>query len=250
MITPFTKNPKVPYSSWVKRFKLHGRGYKVLHHIDGRRKPAETDSTYEEWCEIDAHVLQWIYGTLNDDLLSRVLEEESIAYEAWVRVKNNFMNNKGARAASLESEFSSLKLKSMPSLEAYCQCLKEIVVQLKDVDAAVTDQRLVLQLVRGLTPGYDTTTAYINQTLPSFANACSMLELEQRRQASRDEPLIVLVAPSSPTVETSGWVKPKSSSSNPPRAKTSGGRSQKNSGRSQNCGSNKPQTTAPQSNWV
>ncbi|XP_074284315.1 uncharacterized protein LOC141608867 [Silene latifolia] len=131
---------KVPYSSWVKLFKLHARGYKVLHHIDGTRKPAETDSTYEEWCEIDAHVLQWIYGTLNDDLLSRVLEEESTAYEAWIRVKNIFTNNKGARAAALESEFSSLKLESMSSLEAYCQRLKEIADQLKDVDAAVKDQ--------------------------------------------------------------------------------------------------------------
>ncbi|XP_074315643.1 uncharacterized protein LOC141651848 [Silene latifolia] len=109
---------KVSYSSWVKIFKLHARGYKVLHHIDGTRKPAETDATYEEWCEIDSHVLQWIYGTLNDDLLSRVLEDESTAYEAWIRVKNIFTNNKGARAAALEAEFSSLKLESMPSLEA------------------------------------------------------------------------------------------------------------------------------------
>ncbi|XP_074318428.1 uncharacterized protein LOC141655238 [Silene latifolia] len=245
---------KVPYSSWVKLFKLHARGYKVFHHIDGTRKPSETDSTYEEWCEIDSHVLQWIYGTLNDDLLSRVLEDESTAYEAWIRVKNIFTNNKGARAVALEAEFSSLKLESMPSLEAYCQRLKEIASQLKDVDAAVTDQRLVLQLVRGLTTGYDTTAAYINQTLPTFDNAVSMLELEQRRQASREEPSTALVAPSSPTDEATGWVETKASSSNPPRAQTGGGRPQKNSGRrggrSQNRGQNKPQTTSHTPNWV
>ncbi|XP_074274044.1 uncharacterized protein LOC141597479 [Silene latifolia] len=137
---------KVPYSSWVRLFLLHARGYKVLHHIDGTPAPAKTDATYDEWCEVDAHVLQWIYVTLSDDLLARVLEDESTAHAAWVRVKNIFTNNKGARAAALEHEFSNLKLESMPSIEAYCQRLKDLASQLKDVDAAVTDQRLVLQL--------------------------------------------------------------------------------------------------------
>ncbi|XP_074300396.1 uncharacterized protein LOC141631635 [Silene latifolia] len=95
---------KVTYSAWVKLFKLHARGYKVLHHIDGTPPPAETDATYSEWCEIDAHVLQWIYGTLSDDLLSDASEDESTTAQAWNRVKNIFTNNKGARPA-LENEF-------------------------------------------------------------------------------------------------------------------------------------------------
>ena len=39
---------KVTYSSWVRLFKLHARGYKVLSHIeDTTVPPAETDPTYE-----------------------------------------------------------------------------------------------------------------------------------------------------------------------------------------------------------
>ncbi|XP_074300210.1 uncharacterized protein LOC141631439 [Silene latifolia] len=135
---------KVTYASWVRLIKLHVRGYKVLSHIDGTPAPAETDASYELWCEVDAHVLQWIYGTLSDDLLPRVLEDESTARAAWVRVENIFNNNKGARAAALESEFNALCLGNMPSLEAYCQGLRELVGMLKDVDAPVTERRLVI----------------------------------------------------------------------------------------------------------
>lgn len=61
---------KVTYTSWVRLFKLHARGYKVLSHIDGTTTPPkETDPSYEAWSEIDAIVLQWIYGTLSDELL-------------------------------------------------------------------------------------------------------------------------------------------------------------------------------------
>ncbi|XP_076913350.1 uncharacterized protein LOC143571939 [Bidens hawaiensis] len=117
---------KVSYSSWVKLFQLHARGYKVMNHIDGTRAPAKEDPTYASWSEIDAIVLQWIYGTLLDDLL------------------------------------------------------------LNDVDHPVGDQRLVLKLVRGLLIEYDTVGAYINQSLPSWETACSMLQLEYQRQTARE----------------------------------------------------------------
>lgn len=107
-------------------FHLHTKAYKVRHHIDGTKAAATTDVAYEEWCEIDAGVLQWIYGTLSNEFLSRVLEDDSTAYAAWTRVQKIFLNNKGARAATLEQEFNNLKLETMPSLEAYCQRLRKL----------------------------------------------------------------------------------------------------------------------------
>ncbi|XP_076901805.1 uncharacterized protein LOC143556353 [Bidens hawaiensis] len=177
---------KVSYSSWVKLFHLHARGYKVLHHIDGTRAPSKNDPEYDSWMEIDAIVLQWIYGTLSDDLLVRVLEPDTTAFEAWTKINNIFLNNKGARAATLEHEFNNLKLVAMPSLEAYCQRLKELSDQLNDVECPVNEKRLVLQLVRGLSIEFDTTGSFINQSLPTWETACSMLQLEQQRQSARD----------------------------------------------------------------
>ncbi|XP_074303269.1 uncharacterized protein LOC141637725 [Silene latifolia] len=186
---------KVAYASWVRLFKLHARGYDVLSHIDGAAAPAETHSSYADWCKVDVHVLQWIYGTVSDDLLPRILEDESTARAAWLRVKNIFNNNKGARAAALESEFNGLKLEHMPSLEAYCQRLRELAGMLKDVDAPVSERRLVIQLVRGLSGEYDTVASYINQTSPNFETARSMLELELHRKTGRDEAATALAAP-------------------------------------------------------
>ncbi|XP_074277246.1 uncharacterized protein LOC141600888 [Silene latifolia] len=209
---------KVTYASWVRLFTLHAKGYKVLAHIDGTKPPAPDADNYDEWCEIDAHVLQWIYGTMSDDLLPRVLEDESTAYEAWLRVQNIFLSNKGARAAALENEFNNLKLANMPSLDAYCQRLRDLAGQLKDVGAAVNGQRLVLQLVRGLPSSYDTVASYINQTLPNFETARSMLELELHRQTARDEPSEALVVSNPPSSDSSGWSEKSKPPQQPPRS--------------------------------
>ncbi|XP_052622613.1 uncharacterized protein LOC111921823 [Lactuca sativa] len=177
---------KVTYSSWVRLFKLHAKGYKVLSHINGTASPAKTDPTYDTWSEIDAIVLQWIYGTISDDLLGQVLDPASTAYEAWSKLQNIFLNNKGSRAAALEHEFNNLTLRAMTSLEAYCQRLKDLSGQLNDVECPVNEKRLVLQLVRGLPSEFDTVAAYINQTSPTWDTACSMLQLENQRQRARD----------------------------------------------------------------
>ncbi|XP_074298595.1 uncharacterized protein LOC141629504 [Silene latifolia] len=146
---------KVSSASWVNLFTLHARGYKVLHLIDGTPPLPEDDTLYDGWYEIDAHVLQWIYGTMSDELLPRILEHDSTAQSAWNRVRNIFLNNKGAHAASFELEFNNLKLANLPSFDAYCQRLRELSGLLKDVGAAINDQRLVLQLVRGHPKEYD-----------------------------------------------------------------------------------------------
>ncbi|XP_074283419.1 uncharacterized protein LOC141607968 [Silene latifolia] len=150
---------KVSYAARVNLFTLHARGYKVLHHIDGTPPPPEDDLLYNAWYEINAHVLQWIYGTMSDELLPRILEPDSTSQATWNRVRNIFLNNKGARAASLEHEFNNLKLANLPSFDAYCQRLRELSGSLKDVGADINDHRLVLQLVRGLPKEYDTVAA-------------------------------------------------------------------------------------------
>ncbi|XP_021980375.1 uncharacterized protein LOC110876513 [Helianthus annuus] len=157
---------KVTYSSWVKLFQLNARGYKVLDHIDGTLPPEEGDPNRASWLEIDAIVLQWIYSTVSDDLLVRILETESTALEAWNRLKKIFLNNKGPRAAALEKAFTNLTLKSMPSLHDYCHKLREIAGQLADVDQPVSESRLIIQLVSGLPPEYDVIAAQLNKDLP------------------------------------------------------------------------------------
>ncbi|XP_022014316.1 uncharacterized protein LOC110913804 [Helianthus annuus] len=132
---------KVTYSAWVKLFQLHARGYEVLDHITSE-PPPETDPTYDQWKKIDAIVLQWIYSTLSDEYLLRVLESDSTALQAWNRVKAIFHNNKGPRCAALQTKFVNLKLSACASLEAYCQTLRDLAAQLDDVGSPVNEQSL------------------------------------------------------------------------------------------------------------
>ncbi|XP_076941230.1 uncharacterized protein LOC143610718 [Bidens hawaiensis] len=81
---------KVTCSSWVKLFQLNARGYKVLDHIDGTLPQLEDDADYGTRMEIDAIVLQWIYATVSDAYLARILDNESTALDAWGRLKKIF----------------------------------------------------------------------------------------------------------------------------------------------------------------
>ncbi|KAI3769620.1 hypothetical protein L6452_00729 [Arctium lappa] len=177
---------KVSYSSWVKLFMLHAKGYDVINHIDGSPAPSETTPEYSSWAKIDAVVLQWIYGTLTDDLLVWVLTDDSTAYEAWKRVKKLFLNNKGPRAATLQHELTNLTLAAMPSIEAYCQHIRDLVDQLAAVDCPVNDTQQILHLVHGLPREYDTIATILNQTLPAWEEAVEQLQSEARRIAARE----------------------------------------------------------------
>ncbi|KAJ9560503.1 hypothetical protein OSB04_005663 [Centaurea solstitialis] len=70
---------KVQYTSWAELFKIHAKAFLVIDHIVPPR-----DSTVEPalWSRLDAVVLEWIYGTISNDLLHTILEPDSTAQVA------------------------------------------------------------------------------------------------------------------------------------------------------------------------
>ncbi|KAJ0436513.1 hypothetical protein HanHA300_Chr16g0591671 [Helianthus annuus] len=176
---------KVTYSDWVKLFRLHHVAYEVLTHMDGSEPLAKTDPTCESWSKIDAIVLQWIYGTLSDYYLKRVIDNVGTAQQAWDRLHTVFLNNKNACAATLEHAFTTTTMASCPSLNEYFQRMKDLADQLNDVVHPVSESRLVLQMVTGLPQEYDTVASFITQADKSWDDARDMIEHEQRCQAAR-----------------------------------------------------------------
>ena len=93
------------YSSWAELFKIHCRAFQVLDHLSPRQKerPAaasseadkqkSTDPTDDVWDRLDAIVLQWIYGTISNDLLSTILRPDSTACYAWTALNSIFHDN-------------------------------------------------------------------------------------------------------------------------------------------------------------
>ncbi|CAH9050222.1 unnamed protein product [Cuscuta epithymum] len=119
------------YSSWAELFKITARAYQVLDHIlpstddtSSTSSTADPNLTADErlareaarkeaaalWSRLDAIVLQWIYGTISNDLLHTIIEVDSTAQDAWDRLSDLFQDNKHSRAVFLENEFTSTRL--------------------------------------------------------------------------------------------------------------------------------------------
>ena len=63
---------------------------------------------------------------------------------AWTRLRDIFQDNKNSRAVVLEQEFSHLSMADFPNASSYCQHLKELADQLKQVGTTVYNDRLVI----------------------------------------------------------------------------------------------------------
>lgn len=178
------------YPLWVALFTNHAKSNRVLHHIVPPKVAPDTsspatapasDDDKEMWDTLDATVLQWIYSTVTTELLETIVEADSTALEAWNRLADIFQDNKNSRAVTLEQEFSHIAMADFSSVSAYCQRLKSLADQLKNVGSPVSDNRLVLQLVSGLSSAYHGVGTIIRQSnpLPAFYRARSMLTLEE-----------------------------------------------------------------------
>ncbi|XP_059306977.1 uncharacterized protein LOC132058517 [Lycium ferocissimum] len=101
--------------------------------------------------------------------------------EAWNRLCDIFQDNKHSRAVTLEYDFTHTEMEQFPNVSAYYQHLKSLSDQLKNVGSSVDNNRLVLQLVSGLTEPYNGVATLIRQSdpLPQFYQARSMLVLEE-----------------------------------------------------------------------
>lgn len=184
---------KGQYNTWSELFKIHARVYQVLDHIippsptDPQTTPSLKQTDPNLWLRLDAVVLQWIYGTISNDLLNTIIERDSTAELAWNRLFDIFYDNKNSRALYLEQEFSRVTMEQFPDASSYCQHLKSLSDQLSNVGAPVSNERLVLQLVSGLTDAYATVGSQIRHgdSLPPFYKARSMLVLEETARAKR-----------------------------------------------------------------
>ncbi|KAK4710397.1 hypothetical protein R3W88_004910 [Solanum pinnatisectum] len=141
--------------------------------------------------------------------------------EAWNRLRDIFQDNKHFRAVTFEYDFTHVNMADFSNVSAYCQHLKSLVDQLKNVGSPVANDCLVLQLVSSLTEPYQGVATLIRQCdpLPQFYQARSMLTLEEAGHAKKaaQSSSVALVARSSegpPDV-------PENSSSNRP---TNGGK--------------------------
>lgn len=194
-IIPVTlDNDSSLYLSWSALFMVQARVHNVLDHIipptDVKAMQIAADVKTNDpdlWSRLDAVVLQWMYATVSQDILNSVLVINDSAEECWKRIASLFHDNKHSRAVHLENQFTNTNLEDFPSTKAYCTRLKLLADQLANVDSPVTNTRLVLKMISGLTDSYAGFVTYIQQhdPLPTFSIARSRLELEESTMIQR-----------------------------------------------------------------
>ncbi|XP_035837162.1 uncharacterized protein LOC118485045 [Helianthus annuus] len=190
------------YTTWAELSQNSCKAYQVYDHLQPRKKiPASASSSEADkakdatppepspddealWSRLDAIVKQWIYGTISTDLLHTILTPGQTAYDAWTILANLFQDNKNTRSVFLRQEFSNVRLENFPNMSAYCQQVKLLSDQLTSVGAPVDNQRLVLQLLTGLTEQYDgiSTILQHRDPLPDFNEARSHLTMEESKK--------------------------------------------------------------------
>jgi len=99
-------------------------------------------------------------------------------------LEGHLSRHKNSIAVYLEQQFSQIHMDNYPNASSYCQALKLIAEQLGNVGAPVSEDRLVLRLVTGLSSAYDSLVTIIQQLDPlsSFYKARTMLTLEETRR--------------------------------------------------------------------
>ena len=168
------------YDAWRELFHTHCLAFDVSGHIDGTALPTGDDDA--AWFKRDGLVKLWLYGALQPKLFRNSFKTGGTARDIWIRVENQFRNNKEARAIQLDNELRTTEIGDM-TIQAYCQKLRSLSDLLTNVDAPVTDITLVMYLLNGLNGKFDNIINVIKhrEPFPSFESAKSMLEMEEKR---------------------------------------------------------------------
>ncbi|XP_071715068.1 uncharacterized protein [Rutidosis leptorrhynchoides] len=174
------------YEFWAGLFEIHCCAYEVLDHIIPNTDDSSTSTITTppptrpaNWDRLDAIVLQWIYGTISQDLLRTIFKPQSTAQQAWEWLKSMFHDNRNSRAVHLQHQFMNTHLENFPDASTYCQELKIIIDQLGLSDSSASLRSIISH----------------REKLPSFYEARSMLILEE----SQNQQLTTQSASSSTT---------------------------------------------------
>ncbi|KAI3722068.1 hypothetical protein L2E82_33093 [Cichorium intybus] len=176
------------YKLWCRIFLDICKGAKVLGHITGKSQPTGKDD--EDWESIDSRVKSWFYSTCDPTILQVISSDECTAKDLWDNLHEYFLNNKMPRMLQLQEQFRNTK-KGASSVLDYCHALKHLADALADVDSEITELELVMQILCGLPPSYQSIVDVITNTkpFPTFMEAKNMLLLHENREENQEHAL-------------------------------------------------------------
>jgi hypothetical protein len=170
------------YAKWRELFLVALGRYGLSAHVLSDNTPSDTSAT-SDWGRDDFTVLSWIYGSISLELFGIIMKARSTAKQIWDAIANLFRDNKKSRALALDAEFRNTAQGDM-TISDYCVKLKSLSDALDDVGQSVTDETLVLTLLRGLNEQYSHLRSFLpfQVPFPSFLQTRSALVLEEAQK--------------------------------------------------------------------
>ncbi|KAK1696440.1 hypothetical protein QYE76_013137 [Lolium multiflorum] len=171
------------YHKWRNLFLFVLSKYNAREHVEEETSP---HLATDEWRSTDVDIVLWIYTTISDELQDMILVEDSTAYIAWRRLQHFFTENAESREIFLDKEFQNISQGDM-SIVAYCRALKSVADQMGDVGAPVTDKKLTMRLIDGLSEDYKYQGELLEAAtpFPTFMQAQSKLQLAEVKLKSK-----------------------------------------------------------------
>nr|XP_020179671.1 uncharacterized protein LOC109765290 [Aegilops tauschii subsp. strangulata] len=170
------------YAKWRELFLVALGRYDLSAHVLSKSTPSDTSSNSDWGCD-DFTVLSWIYGSISLELFGIIMKLGSMAKQIWDAIANLFRDNKKSRALALDVEFFNTAQGDM-TISVYCAKLKSLSDALDDVGQPVTDETLVLTLLRGLNEQYSHLRSFLpfQVPFPSFLQTRSTVVLEEAQK--------------------------------------------------------------------
>jgi hypothetical protein len=163
------------------------------------------------WGCDDYTMLSWIYGSISPELLGIVMHPGSTTRTIWDTIENLFRDNKKHRAIQLAAGFHNTPQADL-SINDYYAKIKNLTDLLTDVDQPISDETLVLTLLRGLNDTYAHLHLFLpfQVPFPTFLQTRSALILEETQwhTDARNAASTVLWAMGQSVLPTQGAIVP------------------------------------------
>ena len=106
-------------------------------------------------------------------------------------LKKIFTTTKTSRILHLESQFNEISFSNFPNVKAFCNELEHITTTFTNLGTTISDSRLAVQVLHGLTSEYRTFRSLVQHLnpRPSFDSIRFMLELEEHTNNKDKSPL-------------------------------------------------------------
>ncbi|XP_071697066.1 uncharacterized protein [Rutidosis leptorrhynchoides] len=195
---------KLNYTHRSTLFATHCHRFNVHQFLEASSYPPD-----EEISKADVVVLGWIFLTISETLLERLLSlQPKTAFAAWEFLKTIFQDNKHSKIVELTTELRSLNIGDL-TVEQYFLKVESLFALLTNLGSKIDEDQLVTYAINALSERFPHAHHIIlhSNPFPSFDTVQFMITLEEM-QVSRKSRTNVEAShtPSAPTTTTKVYI--------------------------------------------